>query len=458
MGFNKILIANRGEIAVRIIQACKQMGIKTVAVYSEADFCSRHVHEADEAYCIGAALPAESYLKADNILAVAKEAGVDAIHPGYGFLAENPDFALACEDNGFTFIGPRPAAMRLMSSKIDARRTAIRFGVPVVPGTTSPVRSKKEAVRMARKIGYPVLVKPSAGGGGRGLRVAHNEHELFECLSSAEREASMSFNSAGIFLERYLERSRHIEVQVLADSYGNVVHLGERDCTIQRRYQKLIEESPSPAVDEDLRAKIVAAAVRLAVGINYNNAGTVEFVLDPEGNFYFIEMNTRIQVEHPVTEMVTGIDIVKEQIRIAAGEQLGFEQDDINLNGWAIECRINAEDPAQNFFPCPGTITLYEKPDGEGIRIDDYIYSGYTLPFFYDSLLGKVIAWGETREEAVSRMKKALSEFRIGGIKTTLPFHLRVLNHPSFAHGDVCTTFAEELVNSHMSFQDLAVR
>lgn len=458
MSFQKVLIANRGEIAVRIIRACKELGIKAVTVFSEADFYSRHVSEADEAYCIGAAPPADSYLSINNILAVAKEAQVDAVHPGYGFLAENSEFATACEENGFVFIGPRPSAMEMMSNKVDARETATRFGVPVVPGNSKPIRTRKEALRIARKVGYPVLVKPSAGGGGRGLRVAQNEHELIECLASSEREASLSFANAGIFIEKYMEGARHVEVQILADNYGNMVHLGERDCTIQRRHQKLIEESPSPVVNQELRQKMVTAALKLAAGINYNNAGTVEFILDRDGNFYFIEMNTRIQVEHPVTEMVTGIDLVKEQIRIAAGEKLNVCQDDITIKGWALECRINAEDPERNFFPSPGLITIYEKPTGEGIRVDDYVYSGYTLPYFYDSLMGKVITWGETRDEAINRMKKALSEFRIGGIKTTLPFHQWILNHPSFICGEVYTTFVQELLNNCEPFKDLAAR
>jgi len=454
----KVLIANRGEIAVRVIRACQKLGIKTVAIYSGADSTSRHVQMADEAYYVGAASPFESYMNIANILAVAKEAQVDAIHPGYGFLSENPDFAAACEESGFTFIGPRPAVMELMSSKTDARETAARLGVPVAQGNSRPVRSKREAIRTARKVGYPVLVKPSGGGGGRGLRVARNERELTECLVMSEREANLSFADAGVFLEKYVEKARHIEVQILADNYGNVVHLGERDCTVQRRHQKLIEESPSPVVSRELRQKMVEAALKLASGINYNNAGTVEFILDQEGNFYFIEMNTRIQVEHPVTEMVTGIDLVQEQIRIAAGEKLSFSQDDIKVKGWALECRINAEDPERNFMPCPGLITLYEKPSGDVIRIDDYVYSGYSLPYFYDSLLGKIIAWGNTRDEAIANMKKALDEFNIEGIKTTIPFHQVILNHPSFIRGEVYTTFAQELVNNWLPLEDAAVK
>ncbi|KKM10556.1 acetyl-CoA carboxylase [Clostridiales bacterium PH28_bin88] len=448
MSFKKVLISNRGEIAVRIIRACRELGIKTVAIYSEADSSSRHVSEADEAYCVGPAPPAASYLNIHHILAKAMVAHVDAIHPGYGFLSENPDFAAACEKYGFQFIGPRPATMALAGMKVAARETAVALGVPVVPGSPEPIRTMKEAFRTARELGYPVLIKPSAGGGGRGLRVARDEQELVECLASSQREASLSFAAAGILMEKYLEKARHVEVQILADHHGNAVHLGERDCTIQRRHQKLIEESPSPAVDEELRQRMVSAALRLATGINYTSAGTVEFILDQQGNFYFIEMNTRIQVEHPVTEMITGIDLIKEQIRIAAGKKLSFSQADVVRKGWALECRINAEDPERNFLPSPGTITFYQKPGGDGIRVDDYVYSGYTLPPFYDSLLGKVIAWGDTREEAISRMKKALGECRIEGIKTTMPFLQRVLNHPCFTRGEIYTTFAQALAAS----------
>lgn len=454
--FKKVLIANRGEIAVRVIRACQELGIETVAVYSEADSTSKHVKMADEAYCVGKASALESYMSITNILAAAKDARVDAIHPGYGFLAENKDFATACEENGFVFIGPRASIMDLMSSKVAARETAGRLGVPVAQGTNKAIRSKREAARTARKVGYPVLVKPSGGGGGRGLRVANNERELTECLILCEREANMAFADAGVFLEKYMEKARHVEVQVMADNYGNVVYLGERDCTIQRRHQKLIEESPSPVLDEGLRRKMLEAALKLASGIGYNNAGTVEFILDQEGNFYFIEMNTRIQVEHPVTEMVTGVDLVKEQILVAAGERLSFSQEDIRPRGWALECRINAEDPERNFMPCPGLITFYERPAGGFVRVDDFAYSGYELPFFYDSLLGKVITWGRTRDEAIARMKKALDEFVIEGIETTIPFHQLVLNHPAFINGDVYTTFAQELVGQWVPLKDAA--
>jgi acetyl-CoA carboxylase biotin carboxylase subunit len=456
MRLQKVLVANRGEIAVRIIRACQELGISTVAVYSEADATSKHVMLADEAYFVGKASALESYMNIPNILSAARESKADAIHPGYGFLAENQDFAKACEDNGYAFIGPKLSIMKLMSSKIEARETAVRLGVPVAEGNTRPVRSKREAIRTARKVGYPVLIKPSGGGGGRGLRVARNERELNEYWIMSEREANLSFADAGVFLEKYMEKARHVEVQILADNYGNVLHLGERDCTIQRRHQKLIEESPSPVLNEDLRKQMIDAALKLAVGIEYNSVGTVEFILDQEGNFYFIEMNTRIQVEHPVSEMVTGVDLVKEQIRIAAGEKLSYSQDDIKAKGWALECRINAEDPEQNFMPCPGLISFYERPAGNFVRVDDYVYSGYELPYFYDSLMGKVITWGNSREEAIARMKVALNEFKIEGISTTIPFHLKVLSHPQFIRGDVYTTFAQELVSEWIPLEDAA--
>ncbi len=458
MRIQKVLIANRGEIAVRIIRACQELDISTVAIYSEADTTSKHVMMADEAYYVGKASALDSYMNITNVLAVAAEAQVDAIHPGYGFLAENEDFARACEDNGYTFIGPCPSIMSRMSSKIDARETAVQLGVPVAEGNTKPVRSKREAIHTAKRVGYPVLIKPSGGGGGRGLRVARNERELNEFWVMSEREANMSFVDAGVFLEKYMEKARHIEVQILADNYGNVIHLGERDCTIQRRHQKLIEESPSPVLSEELRRQILNAALKLARGIKYNSAGTVEFILDQDQNFYFIEMNTRIQVEHTVSEMVTGVDIVKEQIMVAAGEKLNFSQDDIANKGCSIECRINAEDPEQNFMPSPGLITFYERPAGHSIRVDDYVYSGYELPYFYDSLLSKVIVWGNTREEAMARMKRALNEFNIEGIKTTIPFHQQVLKHPLFIDGDIYTTFAQELVSDLVPLKNAAVK
>lgn len=456
MMFNKVLVANRGEIAIRVIRACQELGVKTVAIYSEVDSTSKHVQRADEAYCVGKASALESYMNVPKILEVAKKAQVDAIHPGYGFLAEDINFAAACEKEGFVFIGPRIPIMELMSSKVAARETAKRLGVPVVQGTDNAVRSKKEAVRAARKIGYPILVKPSGGGGGRGLRIANNEYELMESLVLSEREANMAFVDTGVFLERYIEKARHLEVQIMADNYGHVVHLGERDCTVQRRHQKLIEESPSPVLEERQRRQMLDAALKLASGIGYNNAGTVEFVLDDYGNFYFIEMNTRIQVEHTVTEMVTGIDLVKEQISVAAGGQLSFSQEEVQPRGWALQCRINAEDPEHDFMPSPGVITYYERPAGGFVRIDDYAYSGYELPFFYDSLMGKVVTWGRNRTEAIERMKRALSRFRIEGVKTTIPFHLIVLNHPAFISGQYYTDFVQELASEWIILPDAA--
>jgi acetyl-CoA carboxylase biotin carboxylase subunit len=445
--FKKILIANRGEIALRVIRACREVGIKAVAIYSEADRLSRHVEEADEAYCVGPAPVASSYLNIQKILAKAMAAHVDAIHPGYGFLSENGEFASICERYGFKFIGPKPETLDLTGNKVKVRKLAMNLGLPVVPGSSEPVDNVEDAAEIAREIGFPVLIKPAAGGGGRGLRTVHSEKELKAQLESSAREAGMTFISAGVFIEKYLEKARHIEVQVLADHYGNAIHLGERDCTIQRRYQKLIEESPSPVVDENLRRRITEAALKLVKGINYTNAGTVEFLLDQEGNFYFIEMNSRIQVEHPVTELVSGIDIVKEQLRIAAGEKLQYSQKDVTLDGWALECRINAEDPGQNFMPSLGTITAYVPPGGVLVRIDDYVYAGYNIPPYYDSLLGKVVVWGRTRNEAIDRMKAALQGFRIEGINTTIPFHMQVLNHPVFLNGNAYTLFTEELMS-----------
>ncbi len=443
---NKVLIANRGEIAVRVIKACREMGIKTVAVYSEADVSSRHVREADEAYCIGPASAVESYLNIDNIMRSAVKAKADAIYPGYGFLSEDPDFAVECEKWGIRFIGPLPETMELMSKKVNARRAAANLGVPVAGGSSVTVCGPAEAACVAREIGYPVLIKPSAGGGGRGLRVAYNEKELKEGLEASQAEAKMSFADATIILEKYIEKALHVEVQILADNHGNVVNLGERDCSTQRRSQKLIEESPSPAISEELKQEILSAAVKFARGLDYRNAGTVEFIVDQQGNFYFIEMNTRIQVEHPVTEMVTGVDIVKEQLRITAGEELRLKQKEIVRQGWAIECRVNAEDPENNFYPSPGTITKYKRPGGKGVRVDDYVYSGYTVPFYYDSLLGKLIVWGRTREEAINRMRAALADYCIEGIKTTIPFHRQIMNHPMFIGGEIYTTFVQDVL------------
>jgi len=444
--FKKILIANRGEIALRIIRACKELGIKTVAVYSEADRDSLHVRYADEAYCIGPAPSNRSYLNTHSILTAASLAGADAIHPGYGFLAENAYFAEICETTKIKFIGPDAAAIEKMGDKAAARETMIKAGVPTVPGTKSAIKDEKEAEEIAEQIGYPVIIKASAGGGGRGMRIAHNRSELLNSLRTAQNEAQAAFGNAEVYLEKYIEEPRHVEIQILADQYGNTVYLGERDCSIQRRHQKVIEESPSPALNEELRRRMGETAVKAAKAANYTNAGTVEFLLDKHNNFYFIEMNTRIQVEHTVTEMITGIDLIKEQIRIAAGEKLGYQQEDIKLNGWVIECRINAEDPAHGFRPSPGKIITYEVPGGPGIRIDSCAYPGYTITPYYDSMIAKLLAWGRDREEAIRRMQRALSEYKIEGIHTTIPFHLKVLDNAFFRKGEFYTNFIQRRI------------
>lgn len=442
--FKKLLIANRGEIAVRVIRACKELGIATAAVYSEADQESLHVKMADEAYCIGPAVATESYLNMTNLMSLATLIEADAIHPGYGFLAENPDFAELCGACGITFIGPDPDAISQMGDKTTARETMKKAGVPVVPGTDGLIEDEEEAKETAREIGYPVIVKATAGGGGKGMRVVHSEEELVHAIRLAQQEAAANFGNPGVYLEKYLLEPRHVEIQILADKHGNVVHLGERDCSIQRRYQKLIEETPSPAVDANLRERMGQAAIAAAKAVNYSGAGTVEFLLDRENNFYFMEMNTRIQVEHPVTELVTGIDLIKEQIRIASGEPLSFRQEDVILNGWAIECRINAEDPKRDFMPSPGTIQFYLPPGGMGVRVDSGVYTGYKIPPFYDSMIAKLIVWGKDRSEALNRMRRALSEFTIEGVSTTIPYHLQVLNHPKFVDGDFHIQFLEK--------------
>lgn len=442
--FKKLLIANRGEIAVRIIRACRELGITTAAVFSEADRESLHVKLADEAYCIGPASATESYLNMTNLMSTATLIEADAIHPGYGFLAENPDFAELCAACGITFIGPHPEAISKMGDKTTARETMKAAGVPVVPGTEGLIEDVEEARMTAAEIGYPVIVKATAGGGGKGMRVVHTEEELVHAIRLASQEAAANFGNAGVYLEKYLLEPRHVEIQVLADQYGNVVHLGERDCSIQRRYQKLIEETPSPAVDATLRERMGQAAVAAAQAVNYTGAGTVEFLLDKENNFYFMEMNTRIQVEHPVTEMVTGVDLIKEQIRVAAGEPLSFRQEDVILNGWAIECRINAEDPSRGFMPSPGKVQFYLPPGGMGVRVDSSAYPGYSISPFYDSMIAKLIVWGKDRSEALIRMRRALSEFTIEGVSTTIPYHLKVLNHPKFVEGDFHIQFLEQ--------------
>jgi acetyl-CoA carboxylase biotin carboxylase subunit len=444
--FNKILIANRGEIALRIIRACRELGIKTVAVYSEADRDSLPVKLADEAYCIGAPQPAKSYLSQANIISAALVSGADAIHPGYGFLAENAGFAEKCESCKITFIGPSVKAIEMMGNKSVARETMIKEGVPVVPGTESIIKDINEALELANGMGYPVLIKASAGGGGRGMRVAHSKDDLERSIQAAQSEAQSAFGCADVYLEKYVEEPRHIEFQILGDKFDNIVYLGERDCSIQRRNQKVIEESPSTALTPELRSRMGEAAVKAARSVGYHNAGTIEFLLDRNNNFYFIEMNTRIQVEHPVTEMVTGIDLIKEQIRLAAGEPLGYTQDDIQFRGWAIECRINAEDPARNFMPSPGKITKYIAPGGPGVRLDSFVYEGYTVLPYYDSMIGKLIVLGKDREEAICRMQRALGEFVIEGVSTIIPFHLQVLGNAFFRKGEIYTNFIQRRI------------
>ncbi len=444
--FKKILIANRGEIALRIIRACRELEIETVAVFSEGDREALHVKAADEAVCIGPVASAKSYLNIPNIISAAELMGVDAIHPGYGFLSENARFAEICESCGITFIGPSPDAIENMGDKAKARKTMIEAGVPVVPGSKDIITDEETAAATAEAIGYPVLIKASAGGGGKGMRVAQNFKELSKAIQAAQNEAQAAFGNAEVYLEKYVEEPRHIEFQILGDKYGNVVHLGERDCSLQRRHQKLLEEAPSSAITPKLRAQMGAVAVKAAKSANYSNAGTIEFLLDRHGNFYFIEMNTRIQVEHPVTELVTGLDLVKEQIRLAAGEPLGFTQEDIQIRGWAIECRINAENPDKNFMPSPGLIKIYHVPGGPGVRVDSAAYQGYTVSPYYDSMVGKLIVWGATRQEAIARMKRALEEFVIEGIFTTIPFHLKVLDNAFYRRGEVYTNFIQRRI------------
>lgn len=441
--FKKILIANRGEIALRIIRACKEMGIKTVVIHSDIDEVSLHVRFADESICVGPANSTASYLNIPSILSAAEITDSEAIHPGYGFLAENPNFAEVCASSGITFIGPSPESIRLAGSKAMARQTMQKAGVPVIPGSDGIISSEEQAIKIAKKIGYPVVIKASAGGGGKGMRVVYKEGELGQAFIMAQREALASFGDGEVYIERYVPEPRHVEVQIIADGRGNIIHLGERDCTIQRRHQKLIEESPSPAVEERLRRKIGEAAIKAARAVRYRNAGTVEFILDRDREFYFMEMNTRIQVEHTVTEMVTGIDIVKEQIKIAAGLSLSYRQSDIKINGHSIECRINAEDP-DTFIPSPGTITAYHPPGGPGVRVDTHLYNHYTIPPTYDSLIAKVIVHGRNREEAIRKMERALDEYIIEGIKTTVPFHKKVLSDPDFRKGRFYTNFLDK--------------
>ena len=439
----KVLIANRGEIALRIIRSCRELDIATVAVYSTVDKKALHVQLADEAVCVGDSLSNKSYLNIPNILAAATSRGVDAIHPGYGFLAENDKFAEMCNDHGITFIGPSPNAIRSMGDKSTAKETMERVGVPTVPGSKGLLSSVEEAYEMAEEIGYPVIIKATAGGGGRGMRLVENKANLEKMFKAAQGEAEAAFGNGGLYMEKFIKKPRHVEIQILADRSGNVVHLGERDCSVQRRHQKLLEESPSPAINHSLREKMGNAAIAAAKSISYEGAGTVEFLVD-DNNFYFMEMNTRIQVEHPVTEMVTGVDLIAEQIKIAGGHDLGFTQDDIQLNGHAIECRINAEDPLHNFRPSPGKITGWLPPGGPGVRVDSHVYTGYEIPPFYDSLIGKLIVWGKDRNSAIKRMNRALNECAITGIPTTINFHLTLLNKTKFMEGKIHTKYVEE--------------
>jgi acetyl-CoA carboxylase biotin carboxylase subunit len=441
--FKKVLVANRGEIAVRIIRACRELGIATVAIYSEADREALHVTLADEAYCVGPAMSRDSYLNMTNIMSAATLLQVDAIHPGYGFLAENAAFAELCASCNITFIGPTPEAIVKMGDKTTARETMKESGVPVVPGTEGVIEDIGEALATAKDIGFPVIVKATAGGGGKGMRVVYSEEELVNAVNLAQKEAEANFGNPGVYLEKFLVEPRHIEIQVLADNHGNVIHLGERDCSIQRRYQKLIEEAPSPAISPAIREKMGQAAIAAAQAVDYSGAGTIEFLFDRDQNFYFMEMNTRIQVEHPVTELITGVDLVKEQILVAAGHPLSVTQEDIQINGWAIECRVNAERPEKNFIPSPGTIEFYLAPGGTGVRVDSACYPGYTITPYYDSMVAKLIVWGKDRDEAVARMSRALTEFAIQGVHTTIPFHIKMMSHPNFVSGDFHIQFLE---------------
>ena len=443
--FQKILIANRGEIALRVIRACKELNIATLAVHSETDRDSLHVRFADEAVCIGGNAPNDSYLNIPRIISAAEIMNADAVHPGYGFLSENPHFAEVCESCDIVFIGPPSRAIRLMGDKAEARKTVAASDVPTIPGTEDVVADEDAAVEASSEIGFPLVIKASAGGGGRGIRIVRDTDELREAFRLASREAQNAFNNPALYLERYIETARHIEVQVLGDRHGQVVHLGERDCSIQRRRQKLIEESPSPFVDEALRSSLGEAALRAARAIDYENAGTVEFLVTEDRLFYFMEMNTRIQVEHPVTEMVVSQDLVKEQILVAAGNPLGFAQEDVQMRGHAIECRINAEDPDRNFMPSTGEITSFHPPGGYGVRVDSHVYAQYVVTPFYDSMLAKLIVWGRDREEALTRTERALEEFIVEGINTTIPFHQFMLKHPTFRDGKADTAFVESM-------------
>ena len=444
--FKKILIANRGEIAVRIIRACREMGIKTVAVYSQIDENSVHVHMADEAICIGPGPSQKSYLNIDNIISAAIVTKAEAIHPGYGFLSENSKFVDACISNGIKFIGPKKEHMEKMGNKSEARKTMVQAGVPVVPGSKESTNKAEEAIKIAREIGFPVMIKAVSGGGGRGMRIVYLEEDFEDNFNTAKSEAKIAFNDDLMYIEKFIEEPRHIEFQILADDYGNTIHLGERDCSLQRRNQKVLEEAPCAIIDEELRRKMGEMALRAAKAVDYVNAGTVEFLLDKYNNFYFIEMNTRIQVEHPITEMITGVDLIKEQINIAYGKKLDICQEDININGHSIECRINAEDVNNNFRPSPGEIEGYFSPGGYGVRIDSHIYDGYTIPPTYDSMIGKLIVWGKNRYEAINRMKRVLDEIVITGINTNINFHKEILNNESYLNNKIDTSFLDRQI------------
>jgi acetyl-CoA carboxylase, biotin carboxylase subunit len=446
MRFSKILIANRGEIALRILRTCQELGIATVAVHSTVDQSALHVQLADEAVCIGEAPSSKSYLNIPNIISAALTRNANAIHPGYGFLSENAKFAEICADHQIHFIGPSPESMRLMGDKSTAKRTMQEAGVPTIPGSDGLVADEAMATELSRKIGFPLMIKATAGGGGRGMRFVHDPNDLGKLFMAAQGEAEAAFGNGGVYLEKFIEKPRHIEFQVLADTYGNVVHLGERDCSIQRRHQKLLEEAPSAVLTPELRQKMGDAAVRAAASIGYVGVGTVEFLLDGSGDFYFMEMNTRIQVEHPVTEMITGLDLIAEQLRVAQGEKLSFTQKDIQLRGHAIECRINAEDPEHNFRPNPGRISAYLPPGGPGVRIDSHVYTDYEIPPYYDSLIGKLIVWGPDRPTAIARMQRALQECAITGVATTIGFHQKILANPQFRSGLVYTNFVEQMM------------
>jgi acetyl-CoA carboxylase biotin carboxylase subunit len=441
------MVANRGEIALRIIRACRELEIETVAICSKADERASYLKLADITVCVGPEDAEGSYLNIPSIISAAEITDIEAIHPGYGFLSEVGHFAEVCESSNIVFIGPRSDVLKKLGNKTEARKIAIANKIPVVPGSESVINNQQHALEVAHKIGYPVIIKASAGGGGRGMRVAHNDISLVNSLAVAQREAEASFKDPSVYIEKYIENTRHVEIQILGDNYGNIFHLGERDCTLQRRHQKIIEESPSPGISERLREEICKAATKIAKAVNYTNAGTVEFLVDKEGNFYFIEVNTRLQVEHPVTEMVTGIDLVKQQIRVASGERLNLKQKKIKNQGVSIECRINAEDPQNEFRPQPGKITAYHTPGGYGVRVDSHAHNGYEISPYYDSLISKLIVYQKTREEAIACMKRALSEYVIEGIKTTIPLNLELISHPQFASGNINTIFVENLLS-----------